>query len=65
LKNSTAKFGRKNYGREKSIAMEFLSATTFKTTLVVKRFPKIGTFLSAEPADRVFQHNRPEGDSRE
>jgi len=64
LKNSPPKFGRKNYGHEKSITMEFLSATTFKTTLVVKRFLKKGTFLSAERAERVFQQNRPEPDAR-
>ena len=64
LKNSPPKFGRKNYGHEKSITMEFLSATTFKTTLVVKRFLKKGTFLSAERAERVFQQNRPIPDAQ-
>jgi hypothetical protein len=38
LKNSTAKFGRENNAHEKAIATGFLSATTFKATLVVKRF---------------------------
>ena len=44
--------------------MEFLSATSFNMTLVVKRFLKIGTFFSTERADRVFQQNSPQAASR-
>jgi hypothetical protein len=48
LKNSTRKFRRKKFGHEKAIAVEFLTATSFNTTLGVKRFLKIDTFLISE-----------------
>ena len=48
LKNSTRKYGRKNFGHEKATAVEFLTATSFNTTLVVKRFLKIDTSLISE-----------------
>jgi hypothetical protein len=59
LKNSPRKFARKNFSYEKSIAVEFISATSFDTTLVAKRFLEIGTFESTQRARRVFQQNRP------
>ena len=57
-----SKMWAKNFSHEKAIALEFLSAKSFDVTLVVKRFLKIGTFLSTERANRVFQQNRPGGD---
>lgn len=59
LKNSPPKFCRKNFGFETAIAVKFLSAISFSTTLVVKRFLKIGDFLSTDRRKRVFQQNRP------
>jgi hypothetical protein len=47
LKNSTRKFGRKNFGHEKAIAVEFLTTTSSSRTLVAKRFLKIDTFSPA------------------
>ena len=65
LKNSPRQFGLKNFGHEKAIAVEFITATSFNTTLVAERFLKIGAFLSTERADRVFQQNRPEAVTHE
>jgi hypothetical protein len=44
LKNSLLKFGRKSFGHEKAVAVEFLTATAFRPALVVKHFLQMGTF---------------------
>lgn len=48
LKNSPLQFREKNFGHEKAVAVKFLCATSFSMTLVVRRFLKIGYFLTTE-----------------